>query len=190
LREDVYQQAINLLQLVKSTCGRSPIASAMFMEELAAAIHDGAIHSKVEVRYYTVLHMHTLSRTTWSKVCVTAGCPSTCLSVPSVNRSSNVQWVCCWVPRGQEIAIFSRRRHSVTPTPQAWLAWCSAVNADIVVLTAALEGSTQTCLHLFFLQFSDVCGKLFFVHFDAELCKKEMQFVCLLLGVGLRKCDE
>ena len=150
LREDVYQQAINLLQLVKSTCGRSPIASAMFMEELAAAIHDGAIHSKVEVRYYTVLHMHTLSRTTWSKVCVTAGCPSTCLSVPSVDRSSNVQWVCCWVPCGQEIAIDSRRRHSVTPTPQAWLAWCSAVNADIVVLTAALEGPTQTCLHLFF----------------------------------------
>ena len=123
---------------------------------------------------HSITHAH-LSRTTWSKVCVTAGCPSTCLSVPSVDRSSNVQWVCCWVPCGQEIAIFSRRRHSVTPTPQAWLAWCSAVNADIVVLTAALEGSTQTCLHLFFLQFSDVCGKLFSVHFDAELCSL---FVC------------
>jgi len=56
LPDDVYHQVINLLQLVKSTCGRSPIASAMFMEELAAVIHGGAIHSKVEVGI-----LHTLS---------------------------------------------------------------------------------------------------------------------------------
>jgi len=51
LPNETYQQVTNLLQLVKSTCGRSPIASAMFMEELAAAIHDGLIHSKVEVSF-------------------------------------------------------------------------------------------------------------------------------------------
>jgi len=50
LPNEAYQQVIDLLQLVKSTCSRSPIASAMSMEELAAAIHDGTIHSKVEVR--------------------------------------------------------------------------------------------------------------------------------------------
>jgi len=53
LPNETYQQVIDLLQLVKSTCGRSPIASAMSMEELAAAIHGGTIHSKVEVRILT-----------------------------------------------------------------------------------------------------------------------------------------
>ena len=46
---DAYQQVISLLQLVKSTCGRTPIASAMFMEELSTVIRDGIIHCKVEV---------------------------------------------------------------------------------------------------------------------------------------------
>jgi len=52
LPNEVYQQVIDLLQLVKATCGRSPIASAMSMEELAAAIYDGTIHGKVEVRIF------------------------------------------------------------------------------------------------------------------------------------------
>ena len=53
LSNEAYQQVINLLQLVKSSCSRSPIASAMFMEELASAIHDGIVHSKVEVSMLT-----------------------------------------------------------------------------------------------------------------------------------------
>ena len=53
LPTEAYQQVINLLQLVRSTCGRSPIASAMFMEELASAIRDGVIHTKVEVKMLT-----------------------------------------------------------------------------------------------------------------------------------------
>ena len=62
LPDDVYQQVINLLTLVKSTCGRSPIASAMFMEELSAVIHDGVIHGKVEVRIFHS-HAHAHART-------------------------------------------------------------------------------------------------------------------------------
>jgi len=53
LSNEAYQQVINLLQLVKTSCGRSPIASAMFMEELASAIQDGIVHSKVEVNTFT-----------------------------------------------------------------------------------------------------------------------------------------
>jgi len=50
LSDEAYQQVINLLKIVKSSCCRSPVASAMFMEEMATAVRDGIIHSKVEVR--------------------------------------------------------------------------------------------------------------------------------------------
>jgi len=50
LSDEVYEQAINLLQLVKTSCSRSSLASALFMEELAIAIREGIIHQKIEVQ--------------------------------------------------------------------------------------------------------------------------------------------
>jgi|SRR6218665_177450 len=49
LPESVYQQAVNLLQLAKTSCSRSPESLALFMEELAVIIREGNVHSKVEV---------------------------------------------------------------------------------------------------------------------------------------------
>ena len=45
----------------------------------------------------------SLVNSMWSKVYVTVGCPSVCLSVPSINSSNGGRQVCCWVPCGQEV---------------------------------------------------------------------------------------
>jgi hypothetical protein len=59
LSDEVYQQAVTLLQQVKSSCVRSPLASALFMEELAIAVRQGVIHEKVEVGLKTLLFSFT-----------------------------------------------------------------------------------------------------------------------------------
>ena len=75
-----------------------------------------------------------------SKVYVTVGCPSVRLSVPSINRSSSVRWVCCWAPRGQEISIASGgRRASWRPAATAPRHGSAAANAaDCVTFTDAV----------------------------------------------------
>ena len=56
------------------------------------------------------------------RVCVMVGCVvSVHLSVPSIDYSSNMQWVCCWVPLRQEMSIDSRRQCSVESWAQTWL---------------------------------------------------------------------
>lgn len=49
LPETSYQQSVSLLQLAKNSCGRSPDSLALFLEELAAIVREGSVHSKVEV---------------------------------------------------------------------------------------------------------------------------------------------
>ena len=53
-----------------------------------------------------------------SRVYLTVGCPSVCLSVrpsvPSFDRSSYVRQVCCWAPCGQEISPHSGGRPAAT----------------------------------------------------------------------------
>lgn len=48
LPETSYQQSVSLLQLAKNSCGRSPDSLALFLEELAAIVREGSVHSKVE----------------------------------------------------------------------------------------------------------------------------------------------
>jgi len=77
-----------------------------------------------------------------SRIHITVGCPSDCLSVPSVDLCSSVRCVCCWVPRGQEISI---DRSNSAAAARCTAARRSSANASSVVFTAAVEGWTQTC---------------------------------------------
>ena len=55
LSSEVYRQVVTLLQLVRSSVGRAPMAMGLFLDELASAIHADKIHPKVEVS-----HVHLL----------------------------------------------------------------------------------------------------------------------------------
>ena len=57
ITEETYKQAINLLQLVKTSCSRSSEASALFMDELATVIKNGDLDPKVEVYEITSEHL-------------------------------------------------------------------------------------------------------------------------------------
>ncbi|XP_069142684.1 Fanconi anemia group D2 protein-like [Argopecten irradians] len=48
LTEELYKQVVSLLQLVKTSSGRTPEIASLFMDELAAVIRRGNIDSKVE----------------------------------------------------------------------------------------------------------------------------------------------
>ena len=78
LSDDVYQQVVNLLELVKTSSTKTPEAMALFMDELSSVINQGIIDSKVEVRrgavcivilpfgviksVYQPIHIHTNPR--------------------------------------------------------------------------------------------------------------------------------
>ena len=49
LSDDIYQQVVSLLELVKTSCSKSPEAMALFMDEMASVVQKGIIDPKVEV---------------------------------------------------------------------------------------------------------------------------------------------
>ena len=73
----------------------------------------------------------TLVLVTWHSLCNEQGLckglvsirPSVCLSVPSIDLSSDVRRVCCWAPSGQEISIDgggAGRPTATAPQQQMW----------------------------------------------------------------------
>ena len=58
ITDEVYNQVISLLQLVRLSSGHWPEAAALFMDELSQVIHQGCIHPRVEVRW---LHLVSVS---------------------------------------------------------------------------------------------------------------------------------
>ena len=49
LSDDIYHQVVSLLELVKTSCAKTPQAMALFMDELSAVISQGSIDARVEV---------------------------------------------------------------------------------------------------------------------------------------------
>ena len=83
------------------------------------------------------------------RVYVTVGRPSVCLpihqSVPSIDSSSGLQQVCCWMPCGQEISVNSCV-HAAAPALSSNIAIAGA-DSQQKMLTADGRGWTHTHTH-------------------------------------------
>ena len=51
LTDGMYKQVISLLQLVRTSSGKLPEVSALFMDELSSVVEKGHLDAKVEVSF-------------------------------------------------------------------------------------------------------------------------------------------